>query len=147
MTDLRTYRLDRATLDALAAVLAAHDMPISDLEEPGRIFFRFADDVLAGYGGLEGEGPDRLLRSFVVVPERRGVGLGIAMLAVLEQEAAAFEVERLHLLTTDAAPFFRAHGYVDGLRAEAPPGIAASAQFSSLCPVSAVYLVKSLDAA
>jgi amino-acid N-acetyltransferase len=42
---------------------------------------------LAGYAGLEGAGPDRLLRSVVVVPERRGEGFGSRILDELESRA------------------------------------------------------------
>ncbi len=48
------------------------------------------------------------------------------------------------MLTTTAAPFFRAYGYADADRATAPPSIAGSREFTALCPASAVYLVKVL---
>ncbi|WP_010124871.1 arsenic resistance N-acetyltransferase ArsN2 [Sphingomonas sp. KC8] len=142
---LRAYRIDQAALGELASALAAEGLPVSDLGEPGRIFFRFEDGALAGYGGIESTGPERLLRSLVVVPGRRGAGLGSAMLAALEREAVELGVERLHLLTTTAAQFFRAHGYTDTARTNAPAPIAASAEFTSLCPASATYLTKNLD--
>jgi amino-acid N-acetyltransferase len=48
----------------------------------------------------------------------------------------------LHLSTTTAAPFFEHKGYVVADRNEAPPLIAATEQFRSLCPASATYLAK-----
>ncbi len=66
------------------------------------------------------------------------------MVVSLEQEARDLGVQRLHLLTTTAAPFFLAMGYVAADRDEAPLTIAGSREFTSLCPASAAYLVKAL---
>lgn len=137
--------LDPADLGKLRDALAAAALPTSDLAEPGRMFFRFDDDAgPVGYGGLEGEGTDRLLRSLLVLAGRRGAGLGRAVLAALEARARDLGVARLHLLTDTAAPFFAAHGYAAADRAMAPGSIAASCEFSALCPASAAYLVKAL---
>ena len=81
-------RLAPGELNDLAGTLAAAKLPTADLAEPGHTFVRFADDAgLVGFGGIEGDGSDRLLRSLVVVAERRSTGLGLAMLALLEDEA------------------------------------------------------------
>lgn len=143
---LRASHLDASSLDQLAAALAVAGLPIADLAEPARMFLRFDDDALAGFCGIEGDGPDRLLRSLVVVPARRGAGLGRAMVAELERHARAAGAERLHLLTTTAAPFFVTAGYEAADRGTAPASIAASREFVSLCPSSAAYLVKKLEA-
>ena len=145
MTGLRVKRLAPGELDDLAGALAAAKLPTSDLTEPGRAFVRFDDDTgLVGFGGIEGEGSDRLLRSLVVVADRRGAGIGGAMLALLEGEARRLGAERLHLLTDTAAPFFRVNGYAEADRAAAPPAVAASREFTALCPASATFLVKAL---
>ena len=96
------------------------------------------------FGAIEFVLPYRLLRSLVVVAERRSTGLGLAMLALLEDEARRLGVERLHLLTNTAAPFFRANGYAEADCIAAPPMIAASREFTTLCPASATYFVKAL---
>ena len=144
---MKTTRLEPGVLPGLAAMLGEAGLPTTDLADGGRIFFRFDDGEFAGYGGLEGDGADRLLRSLVVVPDRRREGIGRAMLAALEQEAAMLGVGRLHLLTTTAAEFFSANGYTVADRLAAPASIAASREFSSLCPASAAYLIKTLDPA
>lgn len=77
--------LNAGALFDLAAELADAGLPTSDLAEPDRRFFRFEDAAgIIGYGGIEGDGPDRLLRSLVVKPERRGAGLGAAILGAIE---------------------------------------------------------------
>ena len=144
MTGLTITTLEPAELPGLARCLDAAGLPSADLAEPGRLFFRFEADSLVGYGGLEGEGTDRLLRSIVILADRRGHGLGRALVATLERQAHTLGVRHLHLLTMTAAPFFRALGYADADRGAAPPVIAASREFTALCPASAAYLVKVL---
>lgn len=136
------YEVPRGAYDILRSTLEQAGLPTSDLEEPGQLFFGLSDDQgLIGYIGLEGDGPDRLLRSLVLLPSRRGFGHGRELVERLER-CVAGAVERLHLLTTTAAPFFRANGFVDADRATAPAPIAASREFAALCPASAAYLVK-----
>ena len=145
MTGPNVTRLQGGDLNELAGTLSAAKLPISDLEEPDRTFFRFADSAgLIGFAGIEGNEADRLLRSLVIAADRRGTGLGRPVLALLENTARVMGVQRLHLLTTTAAPFFRGCGYVDADRATAPASIAASREFTALCPASAAYLEKAL---
>lgn len=129
--------------------LSMSNLPTDDLGGPDRLFFRMSgDDGLIGYIGLEGPGPDRLLRSLVVMNGRRGQGYGRQLVDRLEGLARDDGIERLHLLTTTAAPFFHALGYSITSRASAPAPIAASAEFTTLCPANATYMTKELvDAA
>lgn len=127
----------------LHAALDAAGLPSGDLFLPGRRFFRLGlEGEAACYGGLEGDGPEMLLRSVVVPPSARGHGAGRAIVRALEAEAARLGAVRLHLLTMTAAAFFQGLGYCSAERTAAPPTIAATAQFTSLCPNSAAYLVK-----
>ena len=129
----------------LRPALDAAQLPTDDLDEPGRTFFELSDDKgPIGFVGLEGDGSDRLLRSLVVLPGRKQQGAGGLLVAHLEAFARRDGVERLHLLTTTVAEFFRARGYRSADRVDAPPAIAGTAQFTSLCPGSAAYLVKEL---
>ena len=144
MTGLAITALAPGYLAGLAEALDAANLPTADLAEPGRTFFRFNAGGLVGYGGLEGETTDRLIRSVVILPERRALGLGRALVTMLEQEARHRRACRLHLLTTTAAPFFRILGYADADRRLAPPAVASSREFTALCPASAVYLTKAL---
>ena len=144
MTKMATALLDPGELAGLAWCLDAANLPSADLADPGRLFFRFEATSLVGYGGLEGEGADRLLRSIVILADRRGHGFGRTLVTTIELQARNRGVERLHLLTTTAAPFFRALGYTDADRGAAPRAVAASREFTALCPASAAYLVKAL---
>ena len=53
-------------------------------------------------------------------------------------------LRRLHLPTTPLVPLFRALGDADIDRGAAPAAVAASREFTALCPASAAYLVKAL---
>jgi len=66
------------------------------------------------------------------------------LLDVIEQHARAVGIVHLHLLTTTASAFFSRHGYGAAERQSAPAAIAASREFTSLCPANASYLVKTL---
>lgn len=99
-------------------------------------------ETLAGVVGLDAEAG--LLRSLAVDRAARGQGLGRRLVAAAEAEARARGIERLHLLTPDAPGFFKTCGYMAVPRDEAPPAIAATAQFRTLCPSSATLMAKDL---
>ena len=107
-----------------------------------RAFFTLSDDDgLIRFVGLEGSGPDWLLRSVVVLPSRKRRGHGGLLLTHAEAFAQQDGARRLHLLTATIPDFFRAGGYQRADRAPAPAVIPGTAQFASLCPASAAYLV------
>lgn len=131
----------------LHAALGAAGLPTADLGIAVARFFAAVDaGGPIGWGGLEGEGADRLLRSLVVAEGGRGQGRGRALLAALEAEAARSGARRLWLLTTTATDFFAAAGWRRVDRAAAPAAIAATSQFATLCPARAVCLARDLVA-
>jgi amino-acid N-acetyltransferase len=123
--------------------LAAAKLPTVDLAEPGRAFVRFDDDAgLVGFGGIEAKGRTACSARWLSWPITGAAGIGRAMLALLEGEAPA---------RRRAAPPSDQHrsavlqnGYAGVDRAAAPPTVAASREFTALCPASATYLVKAL---
>ena len=146
MNRLFFEKLQPGCYDILHVALEAAQLPTDDLLEPGRAFFGFSDERRPlGYIGLEGHGPDQLVRSLVVLPSRRCQGYGTSLLNHLETWASD-AVERFHLLTTTAAAFFAARGYGVAFRSTAPCAIATPAEFTRLCPASATYMTKSLIA-
>lgn len=125
---------------AFTAALSAANLPTEDLlAEP----FQYVclDDVAWGGAGV---GRDALMRSVVVNAQARGKGYGVAIVHALAERAKQSGVERLWLLTTDSAQFFERLGWRVAERSAAPPAIAASRQFSDLCPVSSALMVRSL---
>jgi amino-acid N-acetyltransferase len=130
----------------LARVLAKARLPVDDVDEPGRLFWRFesSDQVPLGFGGLEIHGKDALLRSLLTLPPAQKRGVGRGMVAALEIEALAAGAQRMWLLTMDAAPFFAQLGYAECARDKAPAAIRGTAQWRLLCPASAVSMSKRL---
>lgn len=135
-----------ATDARLAAALAAEGLPTADLGRTAQRFFTWERDegIVVAHCGWEGKGTDRLLRSLVVDRGERGHGLAIRIVAALEHLALADGASRLWLLTTTAGPIFDRLGWRRVERSEAPDEIAASAEFSRLCPSDAVCMVRDL---
>jgi len=73
-----TLRFLPVVPDGLQELLQARDLaglPSDDVRQPGRHFFLIVGAAgPVGFGGLEGEAPDLLLRSVVVHPDGRGLG-------------------------------------------------------------------------
>ena len=133
--------------DGLRAALAGAGLPVDDLTDAGRRFYRFLrDSETVGFGGLELYGECALLRSIVVISDRRGLGFGQAITLSLLDQARVEGAEAAYLLTDTAAPFFQALGFRSIARDEAPPAIRTTRQAASLCPASAALMVRSLPA-
>jgi amino-acid N-acetyltransferase len=74
----------------------------------------------------------------------RSRGIGKQLVSHAENEARALGVSNMYLLTTTAEPFFSSLGYVKADREQAPEGIRATREFSSICPASSAFMVKRL---
>lgn len=135
-------------LPALAALLAEAGLPHVDLAAHLEHFVvAELDGELLGAGGYEacGEGMG-LLRSFVVRPDQRGRGLGQRLLQAVLNRAGEAGIADLYLLTTSAGDWFAARGFIPAARADAPAAIRATRQFGELCPASAAFMHRRLDA-
>jgi N-acetylglutamate synthase-like GNAT family acetyltransferase len=130
--------------DGLKAALTKAGLPADDIGDARLLFWRFEtlNDVPVGFGGLEIHGSDALLRSLVILPPLRDIGLGRAIVEVLETEAAARQCRTVYLLTDTQATFFSRLGYTPCAPEEVPDAIRASRQFASLCPADAAVMVK-----
>ena len=132
---------------AIVTFLAGTGLPIEDLGSTAVAFHvaRDAQGRVVGTVGLEGGGGERLIRSLAVAPALRGHGLGSALLATAEARARADGVTRLYLLTLSPG-FFATRGYAAVARADVPPAVAHSAEFTRLCPDAAACLTRELAA-
>jgi amino-acid N-acetyltransferase len=142
-----TIRLGQdADLTAVLALLQAAGLPTADLTSVTclHLWVLEAEDSLVGVVGMERFGARALLRSLAVAPSYRQRGMGHQLVARLESEARADDVEQLVLLTETAERFFRAIGYEVIDRRRVPEEIRQSAEFRSLCPASAVCMSKLL---
>lgn len=107
-----------------------------------------AELLVAEYGrrivgaiGLEMHGATAgLLRSAIVDPEFRGIGVGDALVHTLLNDARERHVQVLVLLTTTAQDWFPRFGFVRTTRDAVPTDLHASAEFQGACPASAVVM-------
>ena len=131
---------------AVYNLLAACELPYQDIT-PSKLgqFWTLRDgDSVVGVVGLELYGNIGLLRSLAVLTRYRGRGLGSELLSKAEERARSQGIETLYLLTTTADEFFVRRGYERVERDSAPDAIKETAEFRSLCPDSAVCMVKQL---
>lgn len=156
MTD-RTSKLDAVEIQvqprrpeddsAIRGLLESAELPFEDLSPELLERFlvaRASGGAVVGVVGLEVFGRFGLLRSLVVHPAQRGSGLGALLVEHLERRARTAGVTELFLLTTTAAAFFTARGYRTLARTGVPAEVAASREFQSLCPATAVCQGKRL---
>ena len=143
MSTLR--RMRPAEYERLKAALAAEGLPVEDLRCAYNRFYALEEkgEVL-GYAGLERRDGAALLRSVVVPPELRRSGIGRRLVEATLDQAAALGHGEVHLLTLTAAEYFERLGFERVAREDVPAGIAASAEFSRLCPASAACLRRAL---
>jgi amino-acid N-acetyltransferase len=129
-------------------LLEAATLPTADLAtaRPDFIVARSRSRIV-GVGAVETHGSVGLLRSVAVATEQRGMGLGREIVARLERHSRELGIGELVLLTETAPDFFGRLGYRVIDRNAAPEAVRQSAEFTSLCPQSAVCMVKSLSEA
>ena len=132
--------------DGIKAALVKAKLPADDLGDARVLVWRFEtiEGTPVGFGGLEIFGRDALLRSLVTLPPLRQVGMGAAMVAMLETEARALKCHAIYLLTASGTDFFARLGYATCARSDVPQAVRSSRQFAELCPASAVAMIKRL---
>jgi N-acetylglutamate synthase-like GNAT family acetyltransferase len=139
-----------ADAPGLVAALAAEGLPTDDLGEAGRSFFRLlSGETEIGWIGCEGIGANAaLLRSLAIDAAWRRRGLASAAIVWLLRHLARQGVTEAYALTTAPAVVAMLEGLGFSVlpRAAVPPGLAATRQFSGLCPASAVVLARRNDA-
>jgi N-acetylglutamate synthase-like GNAT family acetyltransferase len=133
---------------ALGVLLQAADLSTEDITPEMLEHFLVAhlEKQLVGVAGIEVLGEAGLLRSVAVDEAHRGTGLGKRLVEGAEELARKEGVRELYLLTVTAADFFAALGYRVVPREQAPTDVAATEQFSALCPSSSKLMAKTLSA-
>jgi len=145
-TPARPARITAARPDDAAgirALLRAADLPDEDFADHlAHFLVARRNGAVVGAVGFERHGRAALLRSLVVAPAARGAGLGGRLVTRLAEAAARAGAARFFLLTTTAEEFFARRGFRRIERARVPAAIAATREFHSLCPASAVCLTR-----
>jgi amino-acid N-acetyltransferase len=130
---------------AIIELLKAEKLPVDDL--PGNLdhfFVASIDDEIIGAIGLELYPPFGLLRSMVVQKDHRNQKVAEALVQTLEKHAINLKVSSIYLLTETASTYFDKRNYQRVERTDVPDEIKGSTEFSSVCPVSAIVMKKSL---
>ncbi len=131
---------------AVCALLRDAGLPSTDVQAQAMPDFFGArlHGRLVGTIGLERHDGAGLLRSLVVAPDQRGLGLANRLVEMMERRAKADGLMRLLLLTESARSFFERRGYTVVARDQAPAEVLQSEQFRGLCPASATCLSKTI---
>ena len=101
-------------------------------------------EKLIGVVAVELYGEYGLLRSLAVNDEFRGLSIGKKLVAEAENWSINNGLKQLFLLTTTAADFFPKLGWEITERSAVPESVAASTEFASVCPSSAVCMFKNI---
>jgi amino-acid N-acetyltransferase len=130
---------------SIIAMLIAEKLPVNDLS-PGleNFFVALHDGKVTGVTGLEIYGDYGLLRSLVVLPGFRDQGVGDNLVRQIENLAVSKSLNAIYLLTQTAPEYFRRKGYTQITRADVPPEVQQSSEFSYACPQSAIVMMKTL---
>ena len=128
------------------AALRAARLPAEDLVAEGQTFYQMSDvDGPIAFGGFYIVRSEGLLRSVIVLPNRRHAGIGGRFVEFLIDRMKKRGVDRAWLLTTTAERFFEKLQFKSRPRGDAPAAIAGTREFTLLCPASAVLMCRNLQ--
>ncbi len=141
---LRCARSD--DLETVTDLLKDCGLHIEGIEEhiAGGYVVAEHEEKIFGVCGIETYGTYGLMRSLAVSRPWRGRSAGRRLVEDRTAWARAEGIRALYLLTIDADGYFERFGFVRMRRDDVPNEIRGSLEFSSLCPVTAVVMAKSL---
>jgi amino-acid N-acetyltransferase len=140
---------DRPLVEALLQDAALPTAGVAELFAVDAASFIVADDPSGAGGivaaaGVEPCGDHALLRSVVVRSDWQRRGLGERLVESAVRAAESRGVHALYLLTLTADHYFPRFGFERIGRDTVPPAVAATEEFTSACPASAVTMCKTL---
>ena len=130
---------------SVCALLESEQLPISDLRNDMKHFYlAIVGDTTVGAIGLDPYGSSGLLRSMIVLPEYRHMGIAAHLVETLETHAKQLAIKDLFLITNTADGFFTKIGFRKIQRDQLPATVAGSAEFNGLCPESSSIMKKTI---
>ncbi|HHK74013.1 MAG TPA: GNAT family N-acetyltransferase [Rhizobiales bacterium] len=132
---------------AFVSALEEAQLLTSGLAGKGCANFSFVNkkrEVVA-FGGYTVFDRIALMRSFVVLPEYRGLGVGARFATALISQLQGMNISRVFLLTEGAEFFFASLGFAALAREQAPRPIRETEQFIRHCSDEAVFMTRPLD--
>lgn len=129
-------------LESVEALLVHAQLPVGGLRQHFPSSYLVAEEggELIATIGLEPYAGSGLLRSLAVRANRRGSGVGRALVERGLEAARAQQLHDVYLLTQTAPEYFRRFGFFGYPRADAPDRIQRSPEFASICPASATCM-------
>jgi len=124
------------------AILQQQKLPTSDIDEDKLLYLLKNGEAVIGTAGLEIFDDCALLRSVSVMEEEQDKGYGTVINNEIEKYAKESGIDCLYLLTTTAKDFFEKQGYCVIKRENSPVALQQTAEFTSLCPSTAVVMKK-----
>ena len=139
-------KLSKQDLVVLNQLLETANLPVVDINDQTEHFFKAVDNAgaIVGAIGLEVYGNVGLLRSLVVNDTYRGKGVAKLLVDKLLSHSKSLHLNKLVLLTTTAEKYFEKYHFERIQRKDVPEEIKQSKEFSSICPVSAIVMQKTL---
>lgn len=144
---LELTKAESKDFSQVVELLKTCDLPTDDLTEDHMSQFwlvRKESDLIATCG-LELAGGYGLLRSLAVTSQARSRGIGRQLVELVEMDASTYGLKAIYLLTTGAQGYFSKQGYQQIARSEAPAAIQYTSEFATVCPDSAVCMVKMIS--
>ncbi|MBO9204933.1 MULTISPECIES: arsenic resistance N-acetyltransferase ArsN2 [Niastella] len=142
---MKIIQANQTNRQSIIELLKNEKLPVDDL--PGNLdhfFVAVSDSNIIGVIGLELYPPFCLLRSMVVRKDYQNQKVATALVETLEKHAFDLKLSRIYLLTETASAYFDKKNYQRVERSEVPDEIKGSTEFSSVCPVSAIVMKKSI---
>jgi N-acetylglutamate synthase-like GNAT family acetyltransferase len=141
MAAIELRRASAVDLPEVLGLLGEAELVTQDVDPELRDFFvAAAGRQVLGAVGLEAFGALGLLRSLVVAPRARGLGIGGALARREVEHARALGIRELYLLTSTASGFFEKLSFSLIDRAAVPAEIQRTAEYAQYCLQSAAVL-------
>ena len=143
---METRRAETRDWPSVRALLTESGLPLDGAADAFSTGFVAREgDRTVGCVAIEPFDGSVLLRSVAVVPDRRGTGLGTALVHAAEDLARDTGARTIHLLTDTAEPWFARLGYEVIDRSVVPSDVARSIEFETACSETAVAMRRRLE--
>jgi amino-acid N-acetyltransferase len=132
-------------LSDVLILLEEVNLPMGDIAEHFHDFLIEREgDRLVGCAGIEIYDDVGLMSSVAVAPTFQGHGLGHKLVERIHRFALAKGLKKIYLITDTAEQFFSKLGYVVTPREDVDPKIKQSVEFTYVCAISGVCMMKIL---
>jgi amino-acid N-acetyltransferase len=141
MNEIAIEPARRSDVEAVLSLLRSQKLPVDDLESHlDTTLVARRNGAIVGSVAVEVYADGGLLRSVAVAADAQGHGVGRKLTEAAFSMAEARGISTLYLLTTTAEHYFPKLGFERITRADVPPSVQASVEFTSACPASAVVM-------